>query len=144
MHRLRHAKAYHSAAAPPPIPRYQRHAGRCTAQHSRSIIIRYIRGCRGVPLSWIHARRCNIPQTIPARRGQLLPSANRWQVLTHCQQYRRGAPAEGSARRLAIWHRVSGQGAPLHPAGQSSGRNRAGGAEPLTATAVSLFRAFAR
>nr|DAY84634.1 MAG TPA: hypothetical protein [Caudoviricetes sp.] len=30
---------------------------------------------------WIHAGRCSIPQTIPARRGQLLPSADRWQVL---------------------------------------------------------------
>ena len=54
------------------------------------IIIRYI---RVRPLLWIHARRCNTP----ARRGQLLPSANRWQVLTRCQQYRRDAPAEGSA-----------------------------------------------
>lgn len=49
-----------------------------------------------------------------------------------------------SARRLSIWHRVSSQGVPgrpgtLHPAGQSSGRGTAGGAEPLTATAVSLF-----
>ena len=34
------------------------------------IIIRYIGG-----------QRCNIPQTMPARRGQLLPSADRWQVL---------------------------------------------------------------
>jgi len=60
-----------------------------------------------------------------------------------------GAPAEGcsvstctgSARRLAVWHRVSSQGAPagtLHPAGQSSGKNAAGGAEPLTAAAVSF------
>lgn len=72
-----------------------------------------------------------------------------------------GAPAEGSAsppvqgqpgggfdasrvRRLAIWHRVSSQGAPgqpvtLYPAGQSSSKGVAGGAEPLAATAVSLF-----
>lgn len=39
---------------------------------------------------------------------------------------------------------VSGQGAPgqfgtLHPAGQSSGRSAAGGAEPLAATAATLF-----
>lgn len=33
------------------------------------------------PMLWIHAGRCSIPQTIPARRGQLLPSADRWQVL---------------------------------------------------------------
>lgn len=71
---------------------------------------------------WIHAKKCSIPQTMQARRGQLLPSADRWQVLTRCQQYRPGAPAEGSAsppvhdqpgggldasraQRLAIWHR---------------------------------------
>jgi len=37
---------------------------------------------------------------------------------------------------------VSGQGAPastFHPAGQSGSRGAAGGAEPLTATAASLF-----
>lgn len=44
----------------------------------------------------------------------------------------------------AVWHRVSGQGASgrlgtLYPAEQSSSRGAAGGAEPLTATAVSLF-----
>lgn len=96
---------------------------------------------------------------MPARRGQLLPSADRWQVLTRCQQYKPDASAEGSAsppvqgqpgggfdtshaRRLAIWHRVSSQGAPagnIHPAGQSSSRGAASGAEPLAAVAVSLF-----
>lgn len=39
-----------------------RRAGRCTAQHNRPIIIRYIRAHR---LLWIHARRRNIPQTMP-------------------------------------------------------------------------------
>lgn len=34
---------------------------------------------------------------MPAAAGQLLPCADHWQVLTHCQQYRPGAPAEGSA-----------------------------------------------
>lgn len=46
------------------------------------------------------------------------------------------------ARRFAVWHWVNGQSAPagaLHPAGQSSGRGTAGGAEPLTATAASSF-----
>ena len=55
--------------------------GRCTAQHSRPIIIRYIRGGSGVPLLWIRTRQCSISQTMPARRGQLLPCADRWQVL---------------------------------------------------------------
>ena len=47
---LRHAGAYHSAVAHPAHTRYQRHAGRCTSQHSRPIIIRYIRvhGCAPV------------------------------------------------------------------------------------------------
>lgn len=34
---------------------------------------------------------------MPAAAGQLLPRADHWQVLTRCQQYRPGAPAEGSA-----------------------------------------------
>ena len=42
--------------------------GRCTGQHSRPIIIRYKKGC-------------SISQTMPARRGLLLPCADRWQVL---------------------------------------------------------------
>ena len=31
----------------------------------------------GVRLLWIHARRCSVSQTMQARRGQLLPSADR-------------------------------------------------------------------
>lgn len=55
---------------------------------------------------------------------------DRWQVLTHCQQYRPGAPAEGSASPP-----VQGQ-----PGGVgSSDRSAAGGAEPLAATAASFF-----
>ena len=44
-----------------------------------------------------------------------------------------GAPAEGSASPP-----VQGQPGTLHPARQSSGRGAAGGAELLTATAVSF------
>lgn len=56
---------------------------------------------------------------------------------------RRG-PDVSHVQRLAIWHRVNSQGVPgqsgtIHPARQSSSRDAAGGAEPLTATAVSLF-----
>ena len=65
-----------------------------------------------------------------------------------------GTPAEGSTSPPAQgqpggvsmlptpWHRVSGQGGhsgTLHPAGQSSDRGTAGGAEPLAAPAASLF-----
>lgn len=96
------------------------------------------------PLLWIHARRCNIPQTIPARRGQLLPSADRWQVLHPAHLLRgqrlhlyRVSPA---ACNLAP---VNGQGAPagtLSPAGQSSGvrHGTIGGSRRIS------FRAFAR
>ena len=66
--------ALHRYQIPPPR--------RDVAQGSETAyyIIRYIRG-----------------QTMPAAAGQLLPCADRWQVLAHCQQYRPGAPAEGSA-----------------------------------------------
>lgn len=39
------------------------------------------KGARVRPLLWIYARRCSIPQTMPARRGQLLLSVDRWQVM---------------------------------------------------------------
>lgn len=89
-----HWRAYHQAQHLQHIPDTNAAPGRCTGQHRPPIIIMYIRGC-------------NISQTMPDRRDQLLPSADRWQVLTRCQQ--------------------------------SSSRRAAGGAEPLTATAVSLF-----
>ena len=56
---------------------------------------------------------------MPAAAGQLLPCADRWQVLAHCP--------DGL------------QSGTLHPAGQSSGGDAAGGAEPLAATAAALF-----
>ena len=80
---------------------------------------------------------------MPARRGQLLPCVDRWQVLHPAHLLRgqrlhlyRVSPAACS---LAP---VSNQGAPagiIHPAGQSSSRGAAGGAEPLAALAASLF-----
>lgn len=88
----------------------------------------YKGGGSGVPLLWIHTRQCNISQTMPARR-RLAPTA--------CESLASaapGAPAEGSASPP-----IQGQSGTLHPAGQSSSRGAAGGAEPLTATAVSLF-----
>ena len=47
----------------------------------------------GAPLLWIHARRCSISQTMPARRGQLLPWADRWQVL-HPAHLLRGSASQ--------------------------------------------------
>ena len=36
---------------------------------------------KGASLLWIHARQCSTSHTMQARRGQLLPYADRWQVL---------------------------------------------------------------
>ncbi len=67
----------HAPGRAKPIPDTTATPGRWTGQHRPSIIIMYIRG-----------------QTMPAAAGQRLPCADRWQVLTRCQQYRPGAPAE--------------------------------------------------
>lgn len=83
---LEHA---HAPKRPPAHTRYQHHAGRCTAQRNRPIIIRYIR-VRSVF------------------------------VIDPCQTVQHIADHAS-------------------PAGQSSSGDAAGGAEPLTATAVSLF-----
>lgn len=79
---------------PPARARYHRRTGRCTAQRRPPIIIMYIR-----------ARRCygSMPDGAadhrPCQRGGVSSCRLRirWQVLAHCQQYRPGAPAEGSA-----------------------------------------------
>ena len=92
------------------IPDTRRHAGRYTGQHSRPIIIRYIR-----------AQRC-------------APVIDPCQTVQHIADH-----ASPAACDLAP---VSSEGAPagtLHPAGQSSGRGAAGGAEPLAACAATLF-----
>ena len=97
---------------PPPIPDTTATPGRCTGQHRPSIIIRYIRGCSGAPLSWIHARRCSISQTMPAAAGsRCFP---RPAACNLAPGQRSGAAVQSSSR---------------------SGR----AAEPLAATAASLF-----
>lgn len=122
----------HAPRRPPQIPDTTATPGRCTGQHRPPIIIMYIRGC-------------SISQTMPAAAGQLLPCADRWQVL-HPAHLLRG-------QRLHL-HRVSPAGSRCLPrpaacnlapgqrstrAGQSSSRSAAGGAEPLAALAASLF-----
>lgn len=61
------------------------------------------------PLLWIHARRGSIPQTIPARRGRLLPCADRWQVLHlahllrgQCLHLYRASPAATAAALFGL------------------------------------------
>lgn len=64
IHRMHHAGGIPSNAAPPAHTRYQLHAGRCTGQHSRHTIIRYIRmqgraACYGsMPDSAAYCRPC--------------------------------------------------------------------------------------
>lgn len=100
----------------PPIPDTTATPGRCTGQRRPPIIIRYIRG-----------------QTMPARRGLLLPSADRWQVL-HPAHLLRG-------QRLHLYTVSPAAVSMLStPNGlQSGNRCTAGGAEPLVATAATLF-----
>ena len=98
-----------------PPPRRTLHRSGQTAYYNK-----VYKRVQGRALLWIHARQCSISQTMPARRG--LDTSH--------------------AQRLAVWHRVSGQGGQsgaLHPAGQSSNKGAAGGAEPLAAPAASLF-----
>ena len=76
LHSLRHAGAPTSVRTFCTDTRYHRHAGRCTGQRSRPILIRYIR-VRLCALLWIHARRRNTPQTMPARRGSPATGARR-------------------------------------------------------------------
>lgn len=111
IYHLRHARAYHSAVAPPTRARYHSRAGTLDRSAQPPYYNKVYKGGG----SAAYRKPC-------LRRG--LDTSH--------------------ARRLAIWHRVSSQGAPgqsgtLYPAGQSSSRGAAGGAEPLTAAAVSLF-----
>lgn len=89
--------------------RYQRHAGRCAAQHNRPIIIMYIRVQRCAP----------VMDSCQPGGVSILPTPGGWR--------------SGTGQQLG---RTAGT---LHPARQSSSRDAAGGAEPLAALAVSLF-----
>ena len=116
---LRHVGAYHSAAAlPAHNQRYQRHAGRRTGQHSRPIIIRYIRAQRCAPV-------IDPCQTVQRIADHASPAGSAPTVCGSLASATPGAPAEGSASPPAQ--------------GQPGGRGAAGGAEPLAATAASLF-----
>ena len=71
-----------------------------------------------------------------ARRGQLLPCADHWQVLTVCHQYRPGAPAEG--QRLPCQSGKGQPGGAIQQQGHGGRRGTIGGSRR------SSFRAFAR
>ena len=122
IHSLRHAGGHTVKRCTSANTRYHRHAGRCASQRNRPIIIRYIR-----------VQRCiSVIDPCPA--------------VYHSADH---ASGDGSVHPACI--RCKGQpgglrsgtgqqsGRTLHPVGQSSSRGAAGGAEPLAATAVSLF-----
>lgn len=116
-----HNTAATQAAYAPLAPcwRASRHAGRCTAQHSRPIIIMYIRvqGCAPVmdPCPAVHH------STDHANGSGSVHSA-----CIRCRDQRSG------------WR--SGTGSAWHtPPGGAVQQQGHGGAEPLTATAASLF-----
>lgn len=102
--------------------RYYRHTGSCTGQRSLPIIIRYIRvrpvidPCPAVQHSADHANPAG--SASPPVQGQ--PG---------------GCLDSSHAERLAIWHRVC----LAHSTRRAVQRQGARRAEPLTATAASLF-----
>lgn len=133
LHSLCNAGAHTRARTACTDTRYQRHAGRCTDQHNRPIIIRYIR---------VQGR--SIPQTMPARRGQLLPFADCWQVLTRYQQYRPCAPAEGAASPPAQGRQSGCTGWHPPPGGAVQQQERGGRRGTIDGSRRISFRAFAR
>lgn len=86
MHRLRHVGAYHSAATPPAHTRYQRHARTLYSPAQPPYYNKVYKDAAATQ----------------ARRGQLLPCVDRWQVLHLLRGQRLDA---SNARRLAVWHR---------------------------------------
>lgn len=82
------------------VPDTSRHAETLHSSAQTAYYNNVYKGAGVRRLLWIHARRCNIPQTMPDRRDQLLPSADRWQVLTRCQQSS-SRRAAGGAEPLA-------------------------------------------
>lgn len=121
LHRLCHAGAYHSAAAPSAQPDTTVTQGRCTGQHSRPIIIRYIRAQRCAPVM-------DPCQTVQHTTDHASPAGSAPAVCGSLASDAPGAPAEGvsvstctgSARRRSRYFPRPAAG-DLAP-GQRSGR----------------------
>lgn len=142
LHHLRHAGTHTNARTRCTDTRYHRHAEMLYRSAQAAYYNNVYKRVQGCALLWIHARRCSIPQTMPARRGQLLPCADRLQVLTACQQYRPGGvsmlPTPGGLQ--------SGTGSAVRAGDLAPSTRRAvqqqgaaGGAEPLAAAVATLF-----
>lgn len=109
IYHLRHARAYHSAVAPPTRARYHSRAGTLDRPAQTAYYNNVYKGAA--------YRR-------PCQPGGVSVST-----------------CTGSARRLAIWHRsaVRAHRLALSTRRAVQQQGAAGGAEPLTATAASLF-----
>lgn len=112
------------------IPDTNATPGRCTGQHSRPIIIRYIRvqGCPPV---------MDLCQTVQQTADHASPAGSALTVCGSLASAAPGAPAEGSASPS-----VQGQPGGLQSGtGQRSGRGSPAvcGAEPLAALAAAFF-----
>lgn len=127
IHHLRHAGGHTVKRCTSTDTRHHRHAGRCTAQHSRPIIIMYIRVAVHPVIDQCPAVH-HIADHTSSGGGSVHPACIR------CRGQTGGLSALPALSGLRSG---TGQqsGRTLHPAGQSSSER----AEPLAATAASLF-----
>lgn len=116
IYHLRHARAYHSAVAPPTRARYHSRAGTLDRPAQTAYYNKVYKSAE-THLLWIHARQCSKSQTVPARRGSASPpvqsqpggfqsgtgSAVRACRVGLAHSTRRGSPAAG-VRRAARNH----------------------------------------
>ena len=68
IYHLRHARAYHSAVAPPTRARYHSRAGTLDRPAQTAYYNKVYKSAE-THLLWIHARQCSILQTMQARQG---------------------------------------------------------------------------
>lgn len=121
IHRLRSAGGHTVKCCTSTNTRYHRHAGRCTGQRSRPIIIRYTR-----------ARPCY--ESTPDGAADCRPCQPGGVSVSTCT---------GSARRLAIWHRSAVSAHP--PPGRAVQQPGRGGRRgTIDGYRRISFRAFAR
>lgn len=91
IHRLRHVGWHTVKRRTSSDTRYHRHAGHCTSQRSRPIIIRYIRGGSGAPPVM------DLCQTVQHTADHANPAASAPTVCGSLASSAPDAPAEGSA-----------------------------------------------
>lgn len=126
IHRLRHVGWHTVKHRTSSDTRYQRHTGTPYRPAQPPYYNKVYKGATVCPVM----DPCQTVQQIADRAS---PAGSAPTVCGSLASAAPGAPAEGSASPP-----VQGQPGTLHPARQSSGRGAAGGAELLTATAVSF------